>query len=69
MQRKTEKERETSWAPLFQLPKKNSLLQGIMGNYYFFQSVRFVFGCATSDPVPSITTVKTQAQLYTSWTW
>lgn len=31
MRRKTEKERETSWAPLFQLPKI-FLLQEIMGN-------------------------------------
>lgn len=48
MLRKTEKERETWWAPFSKLPKK-ILLQGIMRNQVivlFFQSVRF----ATSIP-------------------
>ncbi len=50
---------------------KKILLQGILGNkvVVVFFSLSDLPGCATSDPVPSITTVKTQAQLYTSWTW
>lgn len=33
-----------------------------------FFSLSDLSGCAASDPGPSITTVKTRAQLYTTWT-
>lgn len=36
---------------------------------FFFFSLSDFSGCAISDPVPSITTFKTRAQLYRIWTW